>query len=229
MKMAAALETANDTATVDVAGSRFTISNRRESKHFNTIAYVDVLDSEGFRVAEAFVTYDGTAAIQRFGYAHAITEMSFWKEFRAKVGAAVVAGAGLERTPRRRQAPAQTGQEMVFRNGGHAILRCRSCKAAGRRLYAIVTVQRARLGRPAIDQSVEIDGRVTRIRDRNDVRRELYVPCPDCQCPDVDVRLVEGVYIADKTCNERCMTATGPACSCSCAGENHGGGHGIWT
>ena len=25
-------------------------------------------------------------------------------------------------------------------------------------------------------------------------------------------------------CGERCLSATGPACECKCAGENHGGG-----
>lgn len=29
----------------------------------------------------------------------------------------------------------------------------------------------------------------------------------------------------EKVCNGKCMGATGPACDCSCGGENHGRGH----
>ena len=31
--------------------------------------------------------------------------------------------------------------------------------------------------------------------------------------------------VAEKTCNGICMGATGPSCSCSCGGENHGSHH----
>ncbi|WP_289009064.1 hypothetical protein [uncultured Thermomonospora sp.] len=32
-------------------------------------------------------------------------------------------------------------------------------------------------------------------------------------------------YNPEKICSPRCMGATGPACDCSCGGENHGGRH----
>lgn len=46
-------------------------------------------------------------------------------------------------------------------------------------------------------------------------------------CPDHDrvmkVAAVEGVVNVDKSCNARCMGATGPSCECACGGDNHGG------
>jgi hypothetical protein len=45
-----------------------------------------------------------------------------------------------------------------------------------------------------------------------------------CECGSagflkwMDVRIVEGMK-----CAAKCMNATGPACSCSCGGRNHGG------
>lgn len=38
-------------------------------------------------------------------------------------------------------------------------------------------------------------------------------------------KLVLGKYNAHKPCNTRCLSATGPACECSCAGRNHGSAH----
>lgn len=46
-------------------------------------------------------------------------------------------------------------------------------------------------------------------------------------CPDHNTYLkpvpVKGVVSLDKSCDGRCMNATGPNCECSCAGTNHGG------
>jgi hypothetical protein len=36
----------------------------------------------------------------------------------------------------------------------------------------------------------------------------------------MDVRIVESME-----CSTKCTGATGPVCSCSCGGENHGGRH----
>lgn len=36
---------------------------------------------------------------------------------------------------------------------------------------------------------------------------------------------VKGVHNADKTCNARCVSATGMDCECSCAGAQHGAAH----
>lgn len=37
-------------------------------------------------------------------------------------------------------------------------------------------------------------------------------------------KAVAGTMVADIVCNERCTSAKGPACDCSCGGENHGRG-----
>lgn len=55
------------------------------------------------------------------------------------------------------------------------------------------------------------------------VKNNCWLICP-CGSPAfakfMTVKVVEG-----KVCNSICMGATGPSCSCSCGGENHGGGH----
>lgn len=38
---------------------------------------------------------------------------------------------------------------------------------------------------------------------------------------------LDGTYNPGKPCSARCTGATGPACDCSCGGENHGGRHAI--
>lgn len=52
-----------------------------------------------------------------------------------------------------------------------------------------------------------------------------------CQCGaalrvDLGERIY-GRYVAEIVCNSKCMSAVGPACDCSCGGQNHGAGHGI--
>lgn len=37
---------------------------------------------------------------------------------------------------------------------------------------------------------------------------------------------VKGVVNIDKTCNERCLSATGPNCECACGGGLHGAAYG---
>lgn len=116
----------------------------------------------------------------------------------------------------------------VTRSTGHVILRCRDCKAAGRRDYTITRTLRERLGRPSVTQTAEIAGQSITLRDRYDLDRALSTPCPACHSPHVNVIRIKGTYVADRTCDDRCMSAVGPACSCSCGGENHGGGHSAW-
>ncbi len=49
-------------------------------------------------------------------------------------------------------------------------------------------------------------------------------------CDDHDTVMmltpVKGTINLDKSCDGRCMNATGPNCECSCAGQNHGGAWG---
>ena len=49
---------------------------------------------------------------------------------------------------------------------------------------------------------------------------EAFVPC-DCG-RWVRMTEVRGKFSAKHQCNARCMSSTGPACECSCAGRNHG-------
>lgn len=51
---------------------------------------------------------------------------------------------------------------------------------------------------------------------------------PKCQDHIRTAHTVDGTYNPDRTCDARCMGAVGPACSCSCGGENHGGKFGTW-
>lgn len=46
-----------------------------------------------------------------------------------------------------------------------------------------------------------------------------------CESHDrfLTVTVIKGVVNVDKSCDGRCMNATGPNCECSCGGENHGG------
>lgn len=45
-----------------------------------------------------------------------------------------------------------------------------------------------------------------------------------CGCGRQAVAKTFAPVLNDKPCGARCTGATGPACSCSCGGENHGGG-----
>lgn len=51
---------------------------------------------------------------------------------------------------------------------------------------------------------------------------------PKCQDHILRAHTVDGTYNPDRACDARCMGAVGPACSCSCGGENHGGKFGTW-
>ena len=50
-------------------------------------------------------------------------------------------------------------------------------------------------------------------------------PCRTCQRPTTG-QTVRGRFSAGHRCDARCIYAKGPECECSCAGANHGAGHG---
>lgn len=58
----------------------------------------------------------------------------------------------------------------------------------------------------------------------NTVASEVRAGWITCECGSramakfMDVRVVE-----EMNCSAKCTGATGPVCSCSCGGENHGG------
>jgi|GEM_PF-4185973 len=41
----------------------------------------------------------------------------------------------------------------------------------------------------------------------------------------VHANRVRGVYSPEHVCSDRCLSATGLSCECSCGGKNHGAGH----
>lgn len=52
--------------------------------------------------------------------------------------------------------------------------------------------------------------------------------CPSCSAR-VACRRVVGTHNPKRECDARCTNARGPSCSCSCRGENHGGGGVVGT
>jgi Zn finger protein HypA/HybF involved in hydrogenase expression len=125
--------------------------------------------------------------------------------------------------------------QIVSRNTKHAILRCRSCKAIGRVEFTLITTTRSYLGQMTQDQEVQFakDAFGSYFRFRSGLIDKLYQHygrrCPQCGDHNVDVNLVKGVYIANKPCDGRCMSAKRNSCECSCGGANHGAAHGNWA
>ena len=55
----------------------------------------------------------------------------------------------------------------------------------------------------------------------------VYLNC-NFMCPcgsRAAVQYMTVKVVAERACNGICMGATGPSCSCSCGGENHGKNH----
>lgn len=52
--------------------------------------------------------------------------------------------------------------------------------------------------------------------------RAAGLVCPDHPTMIMDFKRLLGKYKPEKACDGRCMGAVGPACDCSCGGENHG-------
>lgn len=50
---------------------------------------------------------------------------------------------------------------------------------------------------------------------------ELVLPCFECG-KIRKAHQIRGKYNRNKVCNNKCMSATGFDCECSCAGRNHG-------
>lgn len=118
--------------------------------------------------------------------------------------------------------------QMISVSEGAANLKCKGCKAKGRRTYKIITTSWVYEGRPASSAVIEIGGRQTSVRDRYSIDRALWMPCPDCGSQNTTVARVNGTYSEIKTCNARCLNATGGDCECSCVGENHGKNNASW-
>lgn len=58
---------------------------------------------------------------------------------------------------------------------------------------------------------------------------EMVVAVNEVRCPTHSLptkwSALDGKLNLEKACTSRCMASTGPSCSCSCGGENHGTNH----
>lgn len=53
--------------------------------------------------------------------------------------------------------------------------------------------------------------------------------CPQCKSFPARFKPIKGVYNENHRCDDRCLYARGPECTCSCGGMNHGRGYLICT
>lgn len=58
-----------------------------------------------------------------------------------------------------------------------------------------------------------------------DAMNSLGLLCPDHDAWRMYWTSLDATYNPVKECSARCTGATGPACDCSCGGENHGSRH----
>ena len=94
--------------------------------------------------------------------------------------------------------------------------RCRKCKVR-RRIHApVLEVKMLNRGYGRTERVYwrTVNGSRTQGYDR------IFV---GCMCgAQVEYRMLRGTFSTTEQCGSRCMGATGPACSCSCGGTNHG-------
>lgn len=111
---------------------------------------------------------------------------------------------------------------------GRAVLTCKTCKHTGSREFTITHTRTAYMGTLDTSTTVTVDGRERTIRFEQDTARALHTPCPACDGTSVRVAVVKGSLDESKRCDSRCLNARHASCECSCAGRNHGAGHGNW-
>lgn len=118
---------------------------------------------------------------------------------------------------------------LVSEQTGRATAKCKGCKKVGRLEYTVITETRAFNGRPSYSSRATIGGREYYLNAGNPLDRVVFRHAVhECDPKLLKVNLVKGIFVADKPCDGRCMGATGPVCSCSCGGENHGGKYSSW-
>lgn len=113
---------------------------------------------------------------------------------------------------------------------GRAVLTCKNptCKHTGTRDFTTTRTLTAYMGTMDTRTTVTVDGRERGIRFERDTARALHRPCPACGSTTVRVAIVHGTLNESKRCDARCLGARHASCECSCAGTNHGAGHGTW-
>lgn len=126
----------------------------------------------------------------------------------------------------------QAAGTLEHRTPGHATLICQDCRQAGRVSFQTITRSHWNGGRPSSRTTLLVEGAaretIPDLTRMNPVAWAISRPCPWCASPRVKVNVVKGQLVESKACDDRCMGATGPTCSCSCGGENHGGSHQAW-
>lgn len=95
------------------------------------------------------------------------------------------------------------------------MFRCKNkqCKHAWARDYAVI--QSPRPSQPDTLYRVSPDA-IMMLRDDS--------LCPVCNGTWIQTTALEGVHVAHKPCDDRCVNAANSICHCSCGGKNHGGG-----
>jgi hypothetical protein len=124
--------------------------------------------------------------------------------------------------------------ERTYESEGHAVVRCTKCRRTSRVDYVTRTKVWAFNGRPASSSTMLVGGREISLGRGYDTKHALaaYVGsvCRACGAAySYKINVVKGVLVESKPCGSRCMGATGPSCECSCAGANHGAGHGAFS
>ncbi len=123
-------------------------------------------------------------------------------------------------------------RQYVQTSENHVTLVCKNkpCKRAGRLEYTAIYVTPVLADRPGSTTYIALQGadRAAYARDRYEVDRILWTPCPACGSRNVDLRRVRGIRNDDKACGPRCRNAKGGDCECSCVGANHGADLRAW-
>ncbi len=107
----------------------------------------------------------------------------------------------------------------------HIIFKCPSCKGVTRRTYTAKPIHesiwRRVPGAPRFSFVREDEEGRMAITDQADAKS-----CPRCGDSGpgflMDYKPVIGTLDESVICDARCTGARGPACNCSCGGENHG-------
>ena len=96
------------------------------------------------------------------------------------------------------------------------------CPIRGCKAHAVFTVGVRMLGGyPMV--GVMSDDRIVWADDASFPRacREAGAYCEQHEAT-MKIRLLKAHYVSDVECTDKCKTAVGPNCECSCSGRNHG-------
>jgi len=110
------------------------------------------------------------------------------------------------------------------------LVSCSSCKTAGWIKYTFHTQTWTGVGGTSSTNYTHLYTQTKGSNGNNGLDRFLIRTARainDCGHPLKVVR-VKATHNPDRPCDPRCAGATGPSCSCSCDGKNHGAAHAAW-